>query len=237
MAAQLSLKILCVQNIECETLGTLEKLFRSDGLDIDTVHARNEPIPDSIEQYAGVIILGGPMSVHDKHPYLQKEQKLIKVEMENNVPVLGVCLGSQLIAQAAGGRVYRGIKKEIGWRKVSVTPAGRADIFAGIGGSKDLRVFQWHGDTYDLPSDAVVLAKSDLYPQAFRIGSAVGIQFHLEVNNNMIGLWTEEYAAELKEENIRKDDVLPKAGEIEDLSLKCSHVYHNFSMALQRGLR
>lgn len=237
MAAQLSLKILCVQNIECETLGTLEKLFRSDGFGIDTVHARNEPIPDSIKRYAGVIILGGPMSVYDKHPYLQKEQNLINIAMENDVPVLGVCLGSQLIAHAAGGRVYRGIKKEIGWHKVSVTPAGQADIFAGIGGSQDLRVFQWHGDTYDLPSDAVVLAKSDLYPQAFRIGSAVGIQFHLEVDKNMIERWMKEYAKEVKEANIHKEDVLPKAGEIEDLSLKCSQAYRNFSMALQRGLR
>ncbi|MGI0028374.1 MAG: type 1 glutamine amidotransferase, partial [Nitrososphaera sp.] len=116
-------------------------------------------------------------------------------------------------------------------------PAGQADIFSGIGGNQYLRVFQLHGDTYDLPTDAVVLAKSDLYPQAFRIGSAVGIQFHLEVDKSMVERWMNEYAKEVKEEDIRKEDVLPKAGEIEDLSLKCSQVYRNFSMALQRGLR
>ncbi len=223
-----------MQNIECETLGTLEKLLRSDGLDIETVLAPSEYVPDSAKQCAGIVVLGGPMSVYDKHPYLQKEQRLIKLAMKDSVPVLGVCLGSQLIAQAAGGRVYRGKKKEIGWHNVSITPAGRGDIFAGIDRSKDPRVFQWHGDTYDLPGNATVLAKSDLYPQAFRIGTAVGIQFHLEVNRIMIERWMEEYAAEMNSENIREEDILPKAGDIEDLSSKCLQVYRNFSRALQR---
>lgn len=110
-------------------------------------------------------------------------------------------MGSQLIAQTIGGNVYKGRKKEIGWSNVMLNQAGYKDLFKGIN-TKSIKVFQWHGDTYDLPAKATIMASSKFYPQAFRFGSAIGIQFHMEVNGEMIQRWAEEYSQELKRERI-----------------------------------
>ncbi len=224
--------ILSVQNIACETLGTLEQMFRNDGFEIVKIDAQSDPVPASSRGYDAIVILGGPMAVYDNLPYLQREQDLIRDAIKNNTPVLGVCLGSQLIAQAAGGRVYKGKKKEIGWRDVYVTPASSNDIFRGVT-DKTIRVFQWHGDTYDLPANAKMLAYSDLYPQAFRIGSAVGIQFHLEVDRQLIESWIREYSTEVSTEKIKPASILPSPGDLEELSARCRTVYNNFTRILK----
>ena len=173
------------------------------------------------------------MSVYDDLPYLKKEQELIRNAMKNDIPVLGICLGSQLIAQTAGGHVYKGKKKEIGWYNVYLTPASSNDIFRGFT-DKTIRIFQWHGDTYDLPANAKILAHSDLYPQAFRIGSAVGIQFHFEVDEPLIQTWMKEYSAELIAEKIKPESILPAPREFEELAIRCRHIYNNFSRVLQK---
>lgn len=229
-------KILAVQNIACETLGTLEGLLRRDGFDIVVLNAQADKVPEDIGGYAAAIVLGGPMAVYDGLPYLQKEQNLIRSAMEKEKPVLGICLGSQLIAQAAGGRVFKGPRKEIGWHNVRLTEEGRRGIFAGAGGSDAMRVFQWHGDTYDLPPGARVLAYSDLYPQAFQVGSAVGIQFHLEVDAGIIRLWIREYAAEVRAEGLSEKEIMPQGmeGDVEALAAKCSLVYKNFISTIKR---
>ncbi|MFQ5941839.1 MAG: type 1 glutamine amidotransferase, partial [Nitrososphaerales archaeon] len=114
-----------------------------------------------------------------------------------SIPTLGVCLGSQIIAKAAGGKVYKGTKKEIGWYPIELTEDGTNSIFKGL--EKSIRVFQWHGDTYDLPKNALTLAESEYYPvQAFRVGSAVGVQFHLEVSKDMVIEWINQYRKELE---------------------------------------
>jgi GMP synthase (glutamine-hydrolysing) len=190
-------------------------------------------VPTSPLGYDTIVILGGPMSVYDNLPYLQKEQELIRNAMKNDTPVLGICLGSQLIAQAAGGRVYKGKKKEIGWYNVYLTPASSNDIFRGFT-DKTIRIFHWHGDTYDLPANAKILAYSDLYPQAFRIGSAVGIQFHFEVDELLIQTWMKEYSAELIAEKIKPESMLPAPCELEELAARCRHIYNNFSRVLQK---
>jgi GMP synthase (glutamine-hydrolysing) len=226
-------KILSVQNIRCETLGLLEGMFVHDGYHIEKVNMQNDPLPASPLGYDAIVILGGPMAVYDNLPYLQKEQELIRNAMRNDIPVLGICLGSQLIAQAAGGRVYKGRKKEIGWYNVYLTPASSNDIFRGFT-DKMIRIFQWHGDTYDLPANAKILAYSDLYPQAFRIGSAVGIQFHFEVDQSLIQTWMNEYSANLITEKIKPDSILPAAGELEELAARCRQIYNNFARVLQK---
>ena len=221
-----------MQNIACETLGTLEQMFKTDGFEIENVDAKSDPVPDTSKGYNAIVILGGPVAVYDNLQYLEREQDLIRDAIRNNTPVLGVCLGSQLIAQAAGGRVYKGKKKEIGWYDVYVTPASSNDIFRGVT-DKTIRVFQWHGDTYDLPTNAKILAYSDLYPQAFRIGSAVGIQFHLEVDGRIIQSWMREYGAEMSAEKINPESVLPTPSDVEQLAARCRLAYNNFSKVLK----
>lgn len=228
-------KILSIQNISCETLGTLEDFLESDGYVLDKVLAPEDPIPQSAIEFSAIILLGGPMSVYEGIPYLTKEQFLIRDAYRRNIPVLGVCLGSQLIAGALGGTVYKGAKKEIGWYDVKITDNGLDSLFKGLQ-KRELKVFQWHGDTYTLPQDAVVLAYTDLYPQAFRIGSAYGLQFHLEVTTDMIKVWTEEYRNEIRREGIELEKIKARnRNEIQELNKKCNLVWSNFSDIIRRN--
>lgn len=226
-------KILSVQNISFETLGTLGELIRSDGYQVENIEAQKEALPNNIEQYAAIIILGGPMAVYDNIQYLKREQELIRHALQLEIPVLGICLGSQLIAQAIGGNVYKGRKTEIGWSNVVLNQAGYKDLFKGIN-TKNITVFQWHGDTYDLPPKATIMASSKLYPQAFRFGSAIGIQFHMEVNGEMIQRWAEEYSQELKRERMELTELLNhKDHEIKQLFERCKVLYSNFSTMIK----
>ncbi len=229
-------KILSVQNISFETLGTLEELIRCDGYQIENIQAQTDPVPNNIQQYAAIIILGGPMAVYDNAKFLQKEQELIKHALKDEIPVLGICLGSQLIAQAIGGKVYKGRKKEIGWSTVEINSTGLVDLFKGIN-TREIQVFQWHGDTYDLPSNAAIMASSELYTQAFRFGSAIGIQFHLEITDEMIQRWAKEYAKELEREWVEPKDLLvQKDHELRELRERCKTVYSNFSKMIKNKL-
>ena len=218
-------KVLSVQNISCETLGTLEQLFLDDGFEIEKKKAQNLESTSS-KGYSAIVVLGGPMAVYDNLSYLQDEQELICDAIRNDVPVLGICLGSQLIAQATGGRVFKGSRKEIGWSEISLSAQGQRSLFSGL--TTPMKVFQWHGDTYELPIDANVLAYNDLYPQAFQIGSAYGVQFHLEVDTSMIDSWIQEYRIELEAEKIDPQSVYPKTDEIEKLAKGCQLLYRNF---------
>jgi GMP synthase-like glutamine amidotransferase len=97
-----------------------------------------------------------------------------------------------------------------------------------------IRVFQWHGDTYDLPANAKILAYTDLYAQAFRIESAVGIQFHFEVDEHLIRTWTKEYNADLIAEKIKPESILPARSDLEQLAARCRLMYNNFARVLQK---
>lgn len=229
------MKVLVVQNAGCETLGSLEGLLRSRGFAIDLINAPFEPVVTDPDRYSGIVILGGPVSVYDGLPYLEREQQLVRTAVEAGTPLLGVCLGSQLIAQATGGRVFKGSKKEIGWDQVLLTSDGVRDIFRGFKAGSPMRVFQWHGDTYDLPPGAITLARSALYPQAFRVGSAVGMQFHLEVDEEMIRLWSREYRNELASEGIDASALIGPGDAFSELSSRSALVFGNFLDAIDGG--
>ena len=192
---------LVLQHIDCEDLGTIEQAMIHRGISYRYVRLFDgDPLPEDIKNYSGLIILGGPMNVYeeDVYPYLKGEDILIKEAIKRRIPVLGICLGGQLIAKATGAKVNKGAKKEIGWYDLLLTPGGKADkVFKNF--PERLTVFQWHGDTFDIPSDATHLAGSVLFPnQAFRIGDNIyGLQFHLEVTQKMISRWINEYKDEL----------------------------------------
>jgi GMP synthase (glutamine-hydrolysing) len=148
----------------------------------------------ALDGCAGVIIMGGPQSANDPLPGLVAELKLIEQAVAAETPVLGICLGAQLIAKALGARVYRNPEKEIGWAPVYFTEAaGRDPVFGGV--DSPSTVFQWHGDTFDLPAGAEWLAYSDkCLHQAYRFGPNVyGVQFHPEITPEMIVDWSAEF--------------------------------------------
>ena len=155
-----------------------------------------------VEHAQALVVLGGPMSVNDSLPWLRQEENYIIRAISSGVPVLGVCLGAQLLAKCLGARVTAMGQKEIGWYPVEFTGSGMADpLFAGL--EREETVFQWHGDTFELPSGAERLAGSALCPnQAFRCGSSLyGVQFHPEVTPEIIAAWCREddSCGELKE--------------------------------------
>lgn len=188
-------EILVIQNTKIEGIGSLGELLKKDGFEIKTVIAKNETIPDTRPD--AIIILGAPESANDDLPHLKKELELIRDAVKKNIPVLGICLGSQLIAKAFGAKVYRGPKKEIGfYNDVEFENIEKSKMFRGM--TSPALVFHWHGDTFDLPENAIRLAHSkDYQNQAIKIGSAVGVQFHLEIDEPTIKLWLEKSRKEL----------------------------------------
>lgn len=149
-----------------------------------------------LNEAAGLIVLGGPMSVNDtdKYSFLSRELDWIReAVIEKKIPTLGVCLGSQLLAKALGAKVHPNRRKEIGWFEVNVLPAAKNDAL--FGGSKTTEtVFQWHGETFDLPKGTVHLASSKACGhQAFRFGNhAYGVQFHIEMTPELLAEWLAE---------------------------------------------
>ncbi|HSA97842.1 MAG TPA: gamma-glutamyl-gamma-aminobutyrate hydrolase family protein [Candidatus Nitrosotenuis sp.] len=178
------MSVLVIQNARLEGPGMLGNLLESDGFALDVVFAKKEKIP--APDHDAVLILGAPESANDNLNYLKDEMALIRSASEKNIPVLGICLGSQLIAKAFGANVYPGPLKEIGFYD-DVLLDSSPSLFEGI--SSPFTVFHWHGDTFDIPKNATRLAYSGLYNQAFQIGSAVGLQFHLEVTKQDITSW------------------------------------------------
>lgn len=175
---------LFIQNNPIEGPGYLMELFERDGLDA-TVIGPDGGIPGSAE--GPVVILGGPQSANEDSPRLRAEEELVRNCHRRDVPVLGVCLGSQLAAKALGGRVYAGGLAEMGFHD-DVIPDRTSALF---GGAPDpYWVFHWHQDTFELPPGAAVLAGSPAYAnQAFIAGSVVGLQFHLEVDLPTVQTW------------------------------------------------
>ncbi len=180
--------VLVIQNTLLEGTGVLGELLSSDGFKIVQVLAKNEKLPKN--DYAILVVLGAPQSVNDNLSYLKDEERLIQDFVSQEKPVLGICLGSQLIANAFGAKVYRAEKKEIGFYHDLVIDNSNSKLFSGF--ENPFTVFHWHGETFDLPKNAVRLAHSNNINQAFQLDSAIGLQFHLEVDSKMINLWLDK---------------------------------------------
>jgi len=187
--------VLLVQNTRIEGSGHLGELLSNDGFNITSISAKHERIPE--KKFSLVVVLGAPESANDDLPYLLNEQKLIKNSVDNEIPVLGICLGSQLIAKTFGAKVYKGPIKEIGFYN-DLKFSNNSKLFDGF--TNPFSVFHWHGDTFDLPEGASRLALSKNYEnQAFQYKCAIGLQFHLEVNEQMVNLWLDKSEEKLQQ--------------------------------------
>ena len=186
---------LILRHVAHEPAGTLENALNKAGVEFRYLDLFAEhPECFDFKDILGLVVMGGPMNVDEVDRIrFWPRTGLDPTGGRPGLPLLGICLGSQLLAKALGARVYPNGIKEIGWYPLELTAAAAEDrLFAGCG--PESTVFQWHGDTFDLPPGAVHLAQSPLCRnQAFRIGpSAYGLQFHIEMTAEMIDDWLAE---------------------------------------------
>jgi GMP synthase (glutamine-hydrolysing) len=186
-------KILVCQHVPYEILGTFNPLLKEQGFRLRYVNfGRTPDAKPTLDGYQGLVVLGGPMCVDqsDRFPHLKYEIQLIEQALKQDLPILGICLGAQLMAKTLGAWVGPNREKEIGWYDLELTQEGRNDPVLRHLKEKE-KIFQWHGDTFTLPQGAVHLAASPTCTQqAFRYGKhAYGMQFHLEVDEAMIQRW------------------------------------------------
>jgi GMP synthase (glutamine-hydrolysing) len=199
-------EVIVLQHAACETLGSIEDAIAASRTHIRCVRTyAGDQVPASMGSAGGLIVMGGPMGVYEeaRFPFLRHELRLIEQALAAGVPVLGICLGSQLLATALGASVRKGLRKEIGWHRVYLEPAASADpLFREA--PIEFDAFHWHGDVFDLPANSVRLARSSLTEcQAFRYGQNVyGILFHMEVTPDTIAGMINTFSDELQDEGI-----------------------------------
>lgn len=190
--------VLVFRHIACEGPGYLGDFLAARGIPFRTIHIdAGESVPERIDGVGGLVFMGGPMSVNDPLPWVMREIELIRQAAAEGIPVLGHCLGGQLIAKALGAEVGRNPVKEIGWHEI-VSVASSAD--GGIAARLPARFegYHWHGETFTLPTGATLLMRSaHCRHQAFIKDRALALQFHVEVTGAMVREWCAEYRAEL----------------------------------------
>ena len=204
-----------LQHVAWEGPGLIAAEAQSRGQSVDIRRLdENAPVP-AAEEVEGLVVMGGPMGVYDtaQFPFLAAECELIAEVVRLRRPILGVCLGAQLLAKALGARVFPGPRQEIGFGSVELTSPGKQDPVLGAV-EPALPVFHWHGDTFDLPDGAVLLASSAVYAhQAFRYGRcAYGLQFHVEPDANTWAAWQERLPEGLIERSEQERSAIDRAG-------------------------
>lgn len=193
--------VLAIRHLAFEDLGTLGALCAERGLAVRYADAGTADFAsiDALEDDL-VVVLGGPIGAGDDadYPFLADEARLVEKRLQAGRPVLGICLGAQIIARALGARVYPATAKEIGWAPVALSEAGLQSPLSPL--SADVDVLHWHGDTFDLPDGARLLASTDICAnQAFDLnqGSALAVQFHLETPPDAVESWLIGHTVEI----------------------------------------
>jgi|Deesub1362A_J573_1020465.scaffolds.fasta_scaffold01310_15 GMP synthase-like glutamine amidotransferase len=198
------LKILAIIHAENERMGFIEDFLEEKEIEYEYLrYYRGENIKRW--DFTHLIIMGGPMGAYEekKYPFLEEEKRVILRAFKRNIPILGICLGAQLIARSLGSRVYPHIR-EIGWFKIWKNE--RDEIAEEI--PEEFYTFQWHNDTFEIPNNAKMIFTGDpVKNQGFRIGNAIALQFHPEVTREMIKDWIsdEECLTEDEKKRILKD--------------------------------
>ena len=186
------------RHLECEGPGYFADFLDQHDLPYTLIRIdQNEPVPSSIEDYSALVFMGGPMSVNDDLPWIAQELKLIQQAAKHDIPMLGHCLGGQLIAKALGGVITANPVKEIGWHYVARQQNTVANDWLTTL-PNDLEVFHWHGETFSIPKGASLLLSGRYCEnQAFAIGNTLALQCHVEMTAPMVKEWVTEYADEL----------------------------------------
>jgi GMP synthase (glutamine-hydrolysing) len=193
-------RVKVLRHVPNEALGNLEVVLRAEGLQLDVVDCFADDWPDIEREgfdphaVAGLVVMGGTMNVDqtDRFGFLATEVQWVRDAIDAQLPTLGICLGAQMMAKALGAKVYPNRVKEIGWYEIELVGEGFGDPL--LAGSRPREtVFHWHGDTFDLPAGAALLARGETCrQQAFRYGNrAYGLQFHPEMTAAMVDLWLE----------------------------------------------
>lgn len=230
------MRVLAFRHVPFEDVGYIRPVLHARGISVECIDLfRGDAIPPDADGASGLIFMGGPMSANDNLAYLHQELRLIAQAVERSQPVLGICLGSQLMAKAMGARVYRNTVKEIGWYEIQFSDAASEDsLFSGLGDSRT--TFHWHGETFDLPSGATLLASSAAcWNQAFRVGhAAYGLQFHPEVTSEMIADWCDQDAncGDMRELAVHPDPQAWSAAQKEF----SEHLFGRWADLLQAGV-
>ena len=188
---------MAIRHVAFEDLGTLGDVLESRGFDVTYMEAGRDDFA-TVGDPDLLVVLGGPIGAYegDVYPFLAPETKLVEARLRAQKPTIGICLGAQIMAQALGARVYPSGVKEIGWAPVTLTETGRSSCLSQLA---DTKVLHWHGDTFDLPAGATLLASSSLVKhQAFLWGkAALALQFHIEVKGRDLERWFIGHTAEL----------------------------------------
>jgi GMP synthase (glutamine-hydrolysing) len=222
-------RVLVLQHTPFETPGSIGEALTSNCVELETIRVfEGDSVPSTPEAWDGLLVLGGPMAVYeqDRWPHIGEEIRLVKRAVELDIPVLGICLGSQILAAALGAQVAKGPHMEIGWMSVDMTAAAASDPLFGIAPARWM-VFHWHGDQIALPEGATLLCSSEVTPcQAFRYGERTyGIQFHPEATDAIVEGMIEGFRDELAEEGIPPEIVLEGAARyVEALKPVCENI-------------
>jgi GMP synthase (glutamine-hydrolysing) len=230
-------KIWVIQHHPVENLGGIADALEGAALAWQYVRTfEGQPVPKDMKGAGGLILMGGPQGVYenDQYPFLSDEMRLIESALKDDRPVLGVCLGSQLLAAALGAKVYRGAHREIGWHRVTLSDHAKSDrLLKGV--PDQFTAFHWHGDVFDLPRDSVALASSDTTPiQAFRHGQkAYGFLFHLEVTEASVHAMVREFTDEARHASLRAGILDPMEGNVEALAKIGETVFSRWASPIQ----
>ena len=199
-----------------------------------------DPVPESVAGLSGIAMMGGPMSVNDVLPWVKPMESLLRRAVDADIPVIGHCLGGQLLAKALGATVRRSPNVEIGWHKVNVDPVPVAHDW--VGSDPAWTTFEWHNESFDLPDGATRILTNEACPnQAYVIGNSIGLQGHVEMTEDMVHAWIGDGGGDLAPVEGQTRPYVQSAAQITaDLDRNVGELHHRAERIYQRwieGLR